>query len=621
MKKLIYILTAISLCFSHVACDDFLGTESPSQLTPDVSYNSLVYTENVLMGAYAKLTMDRTYGARVPLNYATNSDVEVVGADQNSYSEDKNRGLSNYLGTPGNNSLNFWEEAYYLIERTNLLIEGINGSSLLSEDNKDTRNRMLALKGEALTLRALTYFDLIKNWGDVPFKTEATKMDGSNIYLPATDRDEIMDTLLINLEEAIEYLPWLGSSNYGTSERITKGFAKGLRARIALFRGGYSIRNKPGFPTERGSDWEKYYGIANKECKEIYESGVHKLNQSYKNIFEKLNQLEVDLTYKENLFEVAHGLSYSGEMGYSIGIRYYANSKYGYGNNTNVVCTTAMYFYSFDRKDARRDATVALHMYSNSTGDLKEVIKAEPLGLNFAKWDQKMMSQEWLSQNQKANGKAGYGINWVVMRYSDILLMLAETENELNGGPTALAKACLKEVRNRAFAEADRPSKVEDYVNGLGSQEDFFNAIVDERAWEFGGEAVRKYDLIRWNLLMEKIDESRQQFTDMVNAQGDYAFMPKKLYYKYDDAGEFIDYSSMNLFEEIEAPSDKAYSNVNWFAGLSESNLDKFSQMSELFSTGLKKEVNGAADNRHVYPYSSTTVGDSDGKLTNSYGF
>lgn len=621
MKKLIYILAA-STCLLSTSCDDFLGTESPSELTPDLSFNSTVYTENILMGAYAKLTLDKTYGCRIPLNYATNSDIEVVGADANSYSEDKNRGLSNYMGTPGNNSLNFWEEAYNLIERTNLVIEGIEGSSILQGEDKTAKEKMLALKGEALTLRALTYFDLIKNWGDVPFKTETTKMDGSNIYLPATDRDVIMEQLLDDLFEAAGYLPWMGDSNYGTAERITKGFAKGLRARIALARGGYSIRNKAGFPTERGTDWEKYYKIANQECREIQAEGIHKLNTSYRNIFEKLNKLELDNTFRENLFEVAHGLSYSGEMGYSIGIRYYKNSKYGYGNNTNVVCTTGMYYYSFDQQDLRRDATVALYQYSNSSGDLKQFVKAEPLGLNFAKWDQAMMGENWLSQNLKANGKAGYGINWVVMRYSDILLMLAETENELNNGPTALAKSALKEVRNRAFTEADRQTKVEDYVEALSTKDAFFNAIVDERAWEFGGEALRKYDLVRWNLLTSKIDDSRTEFTQLINKTGEYAFMAEKLYYKYDDAGETI-VEFYNLYGQDISPikDNKAYQSVNWFGGLSDANVDKFSNMSRLFSSGLKKEVNGSADNRHLFPYSTTTISDSNGLLTNSYGF
>lgn len=247
MKKLIYIL-ATGFCLLNTSCNDFLNTESPSEYTPDVIFTSTQYTENVLLGAYAKLTQDRTYGCRLPLNYATNSDIEFVGANATSYFENSNRGLSNYRGTPANGSLNFWDEAYNLIERTNNVIQGIENSPILTGDDRDAIYKMECLKGEALALRAMIYFDLVKVWGDVPFKTEPTKLDGSNIYLPATDRDEIMEALLEDLKEASEYLPWAGQDNmYANPERINKGFAKGLRARIALFRGGYSIRNKNRF--------------------------------------------------------------------------------------------------------------------------------------------------------------------------------------------------------------------------------------------------------------------------------------------------------------------------------------------------------------------------------------
>lgn len=86
------------------------------------------------------------------------------------------------------------------------------------------------------------------------------------------------------------------------------------------------------------------------------------------------------------------------------------------------------------------------------------------------------------------------------MRYADVLLMYAEAENELNG-PTDEAKNALKKVRERAFrGAANKAEKVDTYVDNLGSKEQFFKAIVDERAWEFGGENIRWKDLVRWNL-------------------------------------------------------------------------------------------------------------------------
>ncbi len=101
---------------------------------------------------------------------------------------------------------------------------------------------------------------------------------------------------------------------------------------------------------ERPDNWRSFYELANQKCKEIIDKGTHQLNPSYVNIWKNINALKLDPTYNENLFEVALGLGQSGEIGYSIGVRFYTNSKYGYGNNANVVNTNAYYFYSSTRK-------------------------------------------------------------------------------------------------------------------------------------------------------------------------------------------------------------------------------------------------------------------------------
>ena len=110
---------------------------------------------------------------------------------------------------------------------------------------------------------------------------------------------------------------------------------------------------------------------------------------------------------------------------------------------------------------------------------------------------------------QGPNVQYSSGINWPVIRYADVLLMLAETENELHNGPTDDARDALKEVRRRAFKTEDHARKVDAYVDALDDKDAFFEALVNERAWEFGGEGIRKYDLIRWNLLQKKIQEMK----------------------------------------------------------------------------------------------------------------
>src|SRR5690606_38696864 len=89
-------------------------------------------------------------------------------------------------------------------------------------------------------------------------------------------------------------------------------------------------------------------------------------------------------------------------------------------------------------------------------------------------------------------------------------------------GPTSLAKAQLNRVRARAFDAADHASKVTAYVDSVAaSKADFFNALVDERAWEFGGECLRKFDLVRWNLYGEKVHQTRTALDNMGKAAND----------------------------------------------------------------------------------------------------
>lgn len=639
MKRYIYFFISTWILVLG-ACNDFLETGSPSNLDESTVYNSIYYSETAVKGLYDRIADAQMYAQRLSINWTTNTDIEFVGADETSYNQVSNRGVSNYYATPGNSVLQ-WNRIFQMLERANLVIQGIGNSPLLKSGTEAEVKAMKALLAESKVIRALGYFELTRLWGDIPFKTEPTKNDLSNVYLPKTDRDVILEYLIDELLEAEDDLPWIGESagsiSYGSAERISKGFMKGLIARMCLTRGGYALRDKPGFPTERGSDWTKYYEIAHKQCKDIIEARRYQLKPNYIDIWKDVNALVVDGLNGENLFEVALGLSQSGEIGYSIGVRFYTNSKYGYGNNSNVVNTSAYYYYSFDRQDPRKEATIAIASYGNSSGELKEFFQSNPLSYNFAKWDQRWMSENsrWLTQNLAANGKWGYGINWIVMRYADILLMYAEIENELNG-PTDIAKSALKEVRARAFNSLSNiPDKVDNYVNSLTDKEDFFNAIVNERAWEFGGEGIRKFDLIRWNLLMKKIDEQRVAFNNMIDGNTakimdkEYTEFPINLYYKMMSDNENIDKNEINFYEskpDLDALDNtelknRGYTRVQWMTNFSDENKLRYKDRVNLFSSGLKMEYNNACDNRYLYPIHSSVISDYQGIVTNSYGY
>lgn len=615
------------------SCSDFLDQTSPSEMTGDAVFNSTTYTQQALNKVYAGLTKDETYVQSVPIHFGMNSDIELVdGLGATNSNSNNERGTCNYNPQLSWSKLNNnWKGMYEAIENANIVVEGIEGSALIAEGNA-SRSKMLMFKGEALTLRAMLYLDLIRTYGDVPMKFETTNTDGSNIYLGKTDRDVIMERLITDLEEAIGYLPWAGTSGY-TTEKMTKGFAHGLLARIAMTYAGYSIResSKSGYenmpdcdatyPTQRpGTEKRReLYTLAVKHLDAIIASGYHKLNPSYENEWYLLNQLTLDQTYQENLYEVAHGVSFSGEMGYTIGVRINGKTTYygAKGNSSSKVKVTAPFFWSFNKNDQRRDLTFAnFDIREGDNGNTIETMQGNsPFGIYLAKWDPRKMTDKWLNAARASADKVATGINNVIMRYSDVLLLYAEVLNELQGadavGPTCglSARKAFEEVRSRAFAETHKAEAIS-YVNSLSSGDEFFNALVDERAWEFAGEAIRKWDLIRWGLLSQKIEEAKAAYKELIKVA------PKKLYYKMkaDKPGE-IDPESICWYEEPQVTTD--YKSVNFWGSENEETGSNVVDNLPYISAGLNTPV----INRHVFPIGATTISDSNGTLQNSYGF
>ena len=562
-----------------------------------------------------------------------NSDIELVdGLGATNSNSSNERGLCNYNPQLSWSKLNNnWKGMYEAIENANIVIEGIEGSALITDGNT-SRSKMLMFKGEALTLRAMLYLDLIRTYGDVPMKFETTNSDGSNIYLGKTDRDIIMERLITDLEEAIEYLPWAGTSGY-TTEKITKGFAHGLLARIAMTYSGYSIREKAKadydnmpncdatYPTQRPATEKRkeLYTLAVKHLDAIIASGYHKLNPSYENEWYLINQLTLDQTYQENLYEVAHGVSFTGEMGYTIGVRINGKTTYygAKGNSSGKVKVTAPFFWSFNKNDLRRDLTFAnFDIREGDNGNTVETMQGNsPFGIYLAKWDPRKMTDKWLNAARASADKVATGINNVIMRYSDVLLLYAEALNELQGadavGPTCglSARKAFEEVRSRAFDNTHKAEAIS-YINNLNSGEEFFNALVDERAWEFAGESIRKWDLIRWGLLSQKIEEAKNAYKELIK------IAPKKLYYKMkDDKPGEIDPTSICWYEEPQITTD--YKSVSFWGSENEETGTNVVDNLPYISAGLNTPV----INRHVFPIGSTTISDSNGTLQNSYGF
>ena len=464
--------------------DNFLDTESPSIPSDENLFKSTALTEAALMGVYATMTDTYIYGQKLCVNWQGASDVEVGSgafSTENYNSTLRDEGAGNFYDDNYNRNTR-WDKLYYLAESATTIVDGIRRSPLMqSTSDKAAMRRYL---GEALALKALGYFELIRYWGDVPYKEHASESGLGNVYIGKVDRDIVYNYIIEDLKEAIEYLPWMGEESY-TVERMNKGFAKGLLAKVALFAGGWSVRDGNQFPdldvehhptipemngyfVGRPKNWKDYYELAAKQCAEILGAtdNPHELDPSYENIWSTVNHLEYN-KYNENLFEVAFGEGQNGDVGATMGYnlnRGVFNTTQGMGG-AGYAATTAYYFYSFDPADTRRDVTCVFQEYINENGKNKEVIRCNPLGVACGKWRWYWMTDNYMKVRfPKANSRIATGINWILMRYSDIYLMFAEAQNVLTG-PDAVSpiagmspRQALEKVRERAFGTAAYPS-------------------------------------------------------------------------------------------------------------------------------------------------------------------
>lgn len=629
------------------SCSDFLDQTSPSELTNETISQSTYYTGLTVNKIYGGLAQDATYSQYIPIIWGLNSDCELVdGLGDDATNATSERGNMNYNANPGWSRLaQVWDAMYGVIENANLTIEMVESSPLTTGGGSDQKT-MERYKGEALTLRAMLYFDLIRFFGDIPLKLESSKSDLSNAYLEKTDRDVIMDTLIVDLKKAIELLPWAGEVSTYSTEHVTKGYAHALLANIALTRAGWAIREKAKdgyetaiytdatYPTQRcdAATRKAMYELALEHLSAIISNGTHKLNPSIENEWYLLNQRQLDQTYRENIFEIPMGLGVSSELGYTVGVRINgASAQYGAkGNSSGKMKVTAPFFWSFDKKDLRRDITCCNLQLKETSGVLKEeMLGNTPFAIYVGKWDIRKMNEEW-RQAAIATGNAKWmsGINVVRMRYPQVLLMYAEVMNELAGpdgnyaGSAGMtARQALAEVHCRAFDQADK-AEAQSYIDAIpADKETFFEAIVDENAWELAGEGVRKFDLIRWNLLAEKTQEFKDNYVAQMNDE--INGYPEKIYFNYtDESKTVIDMSSVEWYGLPEGKTSADYDDSKDFFGKERTDATQKNLTVNLpsISSGLVGD-NVEVKNRYLLPIGSTTISASNGTLYNSYGY
>ncbi|SHF12537.1 RagB/SusD family nutrient uptake outer membrane protein [Pedobacter caeni] len=319
-----------------------------------------------------------------------------------------------------------WEAAYIGIQQTNVILNRIDAIEM-SAQNRDY------LKGEMLFIRALSYFNLVRIFGDVPLVTKETTNVNDYFGQGRTSKAEVYTQIEQDLKAAILLLPKARS----LKGKATQGSALALLGKV------YLTLHK--------------YDLAIAQLAQVGPLG-YKLLTDPARIFDPLFE-----NSEEIIFDVQFASGINGNKEGSRGFQLFSPSgSVGGAKGHNL--PTRMVYNSFTAKDRRKAAYLGI-----TSG-----------GVPFTK---KLV--------QTSSTIEDGGSNVVVLRYADVLLMLAECYNE-TGNP-GKGMDLLNEVRERAGL---------DKVTGL-DQNSLRPVIAQERQWEFVGEGSRWFDLIRTGKAIE----------------------------------------------------------------------------------------------------------------------
>ncbi|MBL7721384.1 MAG: RagB/SusD family nutrient uptake outer membrane protein, partial [Chitinophagaceae bacterium] len=358
------LITAGVLLLTLGACKKFLDQKPITEASAEVVFKDVASTYKALAGAYSRMVGDAGYGIRLSLYYTVDND-EMQGPT--GAADNDRRDIARYSATSGNAQItNPFNQLFQGIEYANHCITNIPKMDMYNNGSDQEKKQLQRMYGEALALRAQYYFEAIRNWGDLPAHFQpAADLALINPFPSRTNRDSLYDKILADLATAEDLVPWkneLTSIGDPVDERITKGTVKGLRARIALFRGGYSLRQTGGM--QRSSDYLNFYQVTREECLEIMNSGQHNLNPSFRAL------------WKDQV--CAHAVADpDGELMFqasAAGLNAVADTKLGYYNGPRVnnfgnssVNPLPSFFYLFDSTDQRREVTVTTY-FTNTNG-------------------------------------------------------------------------------------------------------------------------------------------------------------------------------------------------------------------------------------------------------------
>lgn len=488
MKKRIFwsLAIAIPLIFSGLGCKKFLDRKPLTATLDDLNQGSL---EGQVLGMYNIL---KSYAGFSTLPWI---DFHSIRDDDAQKGSDANDGreviteFETFQYTKDDWATNtYWNDHYTMINAANNAIAE-------AQENNLTDVPSLRNVGEACFFRAYSYFELVKAYGEVPLINFRIVKPTDGIKEKSTI-PELYAFIDSNLKVAAEYLP-IAATEYGDgyTGRLTKGAANTLWAQTYLFRG----------------DWAKVISLSN----EVINSGQYSLEPEFSDIWRD-GVSGIGKNSRESIWEMQANVGQNAQSNSAVdngsgwgtcqqirqnGATNEWNLGWGWNTPTQVLVDawpnddprkgkTILYSGQSDGGTAMGGFGATIPAYTNPDGTG---------GLAQQYWSKKLYTGNDPAMRQftgffNANGAAPW-INHRILRYADVILMLAEAANESGDGATAAAN--LELIRNRASGNLG-PSRTIIPVIPFTDQAQMRTAIRNERRWEFAMEGYRFYDLVRW---------------------------------------------------------------------------------------------------------------------------
>lgn len=445
MKKIYNIILIISVLGTFQSCKKL--TENPdSVIVTSQFYKTASDAISAVSAVYSTLNSDPAgdfplYGRQLNLLVENGSDNQVY-SPSNTNPDVRALGTATYISS-NSRVQKVWQQLYYGINRANIAIDNIPGIAI------DTTLRSRLVR-ESKFIRALLYFNLVRLYGDVPLILHnPSSIQLNSLLVKRTPTDSVYTQIIADLNDATNLPKSYSGADIG---RATSGAAHALLAKVYVTR----------------QDWNN----ALTQVNAVINGGYgYSLFPNFVQAFQKSSK-----NGTEHIFSV----QFETNLGAANSTQYLSQSFISFNTGTfpiDIPADSSVYKL-YSANDTRRAVTFYSSVYNAATG--KTVVFSNAYTPYFNKFVDYSLNP--------LTTQAQSGINYPVIRYSDILLLYAEIQNELNGAPTSDAYAAINQVRTRA--------NVANLTAGL-NQSDFRDSVFLERRKEFIQEGQRWFDLTR----------------------------------------------------------------------------------------------------------------------------